>query len=163
VTAPFSLEVLAPHHARAGFCSNAEPLDRYFHQVVTQDVRRRASSCYVAIDPETGRVAGYYTLSAGGVPLTDMPQALVRKLPRYPHIPVARLGRLAVDLAYRGRQIGASLLWDAALRAARSEVSVVALMVDAKDVQAEAFYLHHGFSRLSGKTRQLVMPLANVA
>jgi GNAT superfamily N-acetyltransferase len=163
VTESFPIEVLAPHHVREKFCSGVEPLDRYFHQVVTQDVRRRASSCYVAIDPETGRVAGYYTLSAGGVPLTDLPQALARKLPRYPYVPVARLGRLAVDLGYRGRQLGAALLWDGALRATRSEVSVFALLVDAKDVQAEAFYLHHGFSNLHGKTRQLVLPLANIA
>ena len=61
-------------------------------------------------------------------------------------MPIARLGRLAVDSAYLGRQLGATLLWDAAMRAVRSEVAVFALAVDAKDDRAEAFYLHHGFT-----------------
>jgi hypothetical protein len=77
---------------------------------VTQDVRRRATACYVAADAATSRIAGYYTLAAGGVLLSDLPDALTKRLPRYPSVPVARLGRLAVDAAYRGRKLGAALL-----------------------------------------------------
>ncbi len=59
------------------------------------------------------RIAGYYTLAAAGVPLADMPAELAKRLPRYRSVPVARLGRLAVDQAYRGRKLGSALLWDA--------------------------------------------------
>jgi len=34
--------------------------------------------------------------------------------------------------------------------------------VDAKDGEAVASYEHHGFITLSAKTRQLVLPLANL-
>jgi GNAT superfamily N-acetyltransferase len=85
-----------------------------------------------------------------------------KRLPRYPTVPVARLGRLAVDEGYRGQKLGAALLWDAATRAARSEMAVFALMVAAKDDQAEAFYRHHGFVLFGGATRQLVLPLASL-
>ena len=80
---------------------------------VTQDVRRRATTCYVAVEISGSKVAGFYTLAAAGIPLTDLPAELVKKLPRYPSVPVARLGRLAVDQAFRGRKLGGVLLWDA--------------------------------------------------
>lgn len=163
MTAPFVIEVLGPEHDRTGFSSGVEILDRYFREQVTQDVRRRATACYVAVDVATTKVAGYYTLAAAGVALADLPAQLAKRLPRYPLVPVARLGRLAVDLAYRGRQVGGSLLWDGVMRALRSEIAVYALVVDAKDDQAVSFYRHFGFASLSSSPRRLVLPLANLA
>jgi len=159
LTAPFAIEALCPDHARTGFRSGVEALDRYFREQVTQDVRRRVTACYVAIEVDTGRVAGYYTLAAGSVLLAEMPEQIAKRLPRYPSVPVARLGRLAVDQVHRGRKLGAVLLWDAVMRALRSEVAVFSLMVDAKDDQAEAFYRHHGFAKFGSLSRQLLLPL----
>lgn len=155
----FAIEVLGPAHTRAGFSSGVEALDRYFQKQVTQDVRRRATACYVVVETATAKVAGYYTLAAAGVPLADLPENLAKRLPRYPTVPVARLGRLAVDQAFRGKKLGAALLWDALTRAIRSEIAVFALVVDAKDEQAEAFYRHHGFVAFGSQPRQLVLPL----
>lgn len=140
-----------------------EALDRYFREQVTQDVRRRATVCYVALDETTAKVAGYYTLAAAGVALVDLPEVLAKRLPRYPSVPVARLGRLAVDQGYRGQHLGGALLWDAAMRASRSEIAVYALVVDAKDDQAVRFYCHHGFVTFGSLPRQLMLPLANLA
>lgn len=158
----FVIEGLGADHDRAGFSCGIEPLDRYFRDQVTQDVRRRATACYVALEISGDRVAGYYTLAAAGVPLAEIPAPLAKRLPRYPSVPVARLGRLAVDQAYRGRKLGSALLWDAMTRCLRSEVAVFALVVDAKDDQAEAFYRHHGFISFGHQPRQLVLPLAKL-
>ena len=163
MTAPFLIEVLGPDHDRTSFSSGVEALDRYFREQVTQDVRRRTTACYVALDREKAKVAGYYTLAAGGVPLAEMPEALAKKLPRYPFVPVARVGRLAVDQSYRGRRLGGGLLWDAGMRALRSELAVFALVVDAKDEQAASFYQHHGFVAFGSRPRQFVLPLAKLA
>jgi ribosomal protein S18 acetylase RimI-like enzyme len=122
-----------------------DALDRYFREQAGQDVRRRATACFVALEIATNRIAGFYTLAAAGVLLAKMPVRLAKRLPRYPAVPVARLGRLAVAGAYHGRKLGGALLWDAVERASRSEVAVYALVVDAKDQQAQNFYLHHGF------------------
>jgi ribosomal protein S18 acetylase RimI-like enzyme len=162
VTAPFLIEALGPDHDRATFSCGVEALDRYFREQVTQDVRRRATACYIAIDAATSQVAGYYTLAAAGVLLADLPPALAKRLPRYPSVPVARLGRLAVDTAHRGRKLGGALLWDAVARSMRSEIAVFALVVDAKDEQAEAFYRHHGFVAFGSRAGQLVLPLAKL-
>jgi len=124
-------------------------------------VRKRATACYVLREIVSGKIAGYYTLAARSVLLARMPQALAKKLPRYPDVPVARLGRLAVGQHFRGRKLGAALLWDAIERAARSDVVVYGVVVDAKDDEALAFYEYHSFTLLSAETRQFILPLTN--
>ncbi len=159
MTVPFRLEVLAPAHVRDGFSCGVEALDRYLGQQASQDVSRRVSACYVAVEASSSKIAAYYTLAAGGVPLTDLPEALAKRLPRYPSVPVARLGRLAIDRAFQGRKLGGALLAEAAMRAMRSEVAVFALVADAKDDTAVRFYRHHGFEVFGGQARQLIVSL----
>lgn len=50
--------------------------------------------------------------------------------------------------------LGAALLEDAALRASHSEIAAFALMADAKDDAAAAFYRHHGFVALDEGRRR---------
>jgi GNAT superfamily N-acetyltransferase len=152
----FSIARLDPKESRVDFSCGIDALDRYFREIATQDIKRRVASCYVAKSSENGRIAGFYTLAAASIPLTGLPEALSRKLPRYPSVPVARLGRLAVDARFQGRQLGAALLWDAIARASRSEVTVYALAVDAKDDRAEAFYRHFGFISLESLNKKLI-------
>ena len=161
MTGSFRLELLDDRHDRTRFACGVAALDGYFRTQATQDTRRRASACYVAVEQGTDTVAGYYTLAAGGVPLTDLPESLSKRLPRYPSVPVPRVGRLAVDRAFQGRKLGAALLADAALRALRSEVAVFALVVDAKDDAAVAFYRRHGFEAYGAQPRQLIVPLGS--
>lgn len=162
MTAQFTIEVLASTHDKKGFSCGVEALDRYFLEQVSQDVRRRVTACYVALEAGTRKIAGYYTLAASGVALSDMPASIIKKLPRYPSVPVARLGRLAVDHKYRGQKLGAALLWDAVAKALRSEVAVFALVVDAKGEQAAAFYRHHGFVGFDSPSNQLILPLTGL-
>ena len=157
------IEPLARSHDRAGFCCGVEPLDRYLREQAGQDVKRRATACFVARESSGARILGYYTLSAGGVALSDLPEALARRLPRYPSVPVTRLGRLAVDREFRGQKLGAVLLWDAGSRSLRSELVAFAMVVDAKDDSAEAFYRHFGFVPLGQASSQLVLPLSTFA
>jgi GNAT superfamily N-acetyltransferase len=159
VSASFQIEALGTDHDRAAFSCGVEALDRYFHKHFTPDVRRRTTACTGAVDARGSEIAGYDTLAAAGIPLAEMAAQLAKRLPHYPSVPVARLGRLAIDQAYRGRKLGAALLWDAIQRALRSEIAVYVLVVDAKDDWAEAFYRHHGFAAFGSKARQLLLPL----
>ncbi len=159
---PYRIVALAPEHDRAGFVSGVDVLDRYFREQVTQDARRRVTTRYVAIDAVSGLVVGYYTPAAAGILLADLPDRFVKRLPRYPSIPTARIGRLAVSLDHRGRGLGSGMLFDAIMRATRSEIAVFALVVDAKDDRAAAFYRHHGFVDIAGQANQLILPLAKI-
>ena len=98
MTEGFSIEALNSAHNRKGFSSGVEPLDRYFRELVTQDVKRRVSNCFVALD--------------------------------------------------------------AAARAARAEPAIFALIVDAKDDSAVAFYQRHEFRRFVSKPASLFLPIA---
>lgn len=147
---------------RSGFDCASDPLTRYFHTQITQDTRRRIAACYIAVYQATDIIAGFYTLSAADIPLTDLPSELTKRLPRYPTLPAARLGRLAVDHRFTGQKLGSILLADAVMRAAASEIAVFAMVVDAKDDQAEAFYRHHGFSTYGSAPGRLLAPLSNL-
>lgn len=72
------------------------------------------------------------------------------------------MGRLAVDQAFKGQGLGGALLADALSRAARSEIAAFAMMVDAKDEAAAAFYRHHGFIELPDSPLTLIFPLATI-
>jgi ribosomal protein S18 acetylase RimI-like enzyme len=155
---PFEIRLLGKED-RSDFCSGSEPLDRYFKTQVGQDVRRRASACYVALEKATGRIAGCYTLSAADVPVSDLPADMTRRPPRYPSVPAARIGQLAIDRRFQGRRLAGALLLNAAMRALGSEIAVFALVVDAKDDEAAAFYRHHGFSAFASNPLQLIAPI----
>jgi GNAT superfamily N-acetyltransferase len=158
---PLRVMPLDGDHERASFSSDSEPLDRYFRQQVTQDTRRRVAACFVAVTDEQ-RIAGYYTLAATSLLLAELPADLGKKLPRYPSVPAIRMGRLAVDQAFRGQGLGGALLADALVRCVRSEIAAFALMVDAKHELAAGFYLHHGFIALPDTPLSLFLPLATV-
>jgi ribosomal protein S18 acetylase RimI-like enzyme len=73
------------------------------------------------------------------------------------------VGRLAVDRRHAGRGLGSALLFDAASRAARADPAVFALVVDAKNKAAEAFYLRFGFQPFSSRPRSFFLPIATAA
>lgn len=159
--APFRIAELRAGLDRALFNSGSAPLDRYFTQQVTQDIRRRIAACFVALTPDD-QVAGFYTLASASVLLAELPTTIRQKLPRYPSVPAVCKGRLAIDLKFRGRGLGAALLADALDRSTRSEIAAYALVVDAKDEQAAAFYSHHGFIALPDSPMKLFLPLKTV-
>lgn len=162
MTEQFTFAPLAPAHDRAGFSCGVEALDRYLRELATQDIRRRVSNCFVAVD-ETGKLAGYYTLAAASLPLPELAPEHTRRLPRYTAFPACLIGRLAVDRAFHGRGLGGALLVDALTRALRAEPAIFALIVDAKDEAARQFYLHHGFRRFASRPMTLYLPLAEAA
>lgn len=158
---PFSVVTLDLDTARSGFECGVEPLDRYFKTQVSQDVKRRVTACFTAMD-SSGRVAGYYTLASASILLTDLAESLAKKLPRYPHVPAVRMGRLAVDQDFKGQGLGAALLADALRRAVTAEIAAYAFVVDAKDQNAAEFYAHHGFRATADNPLFLYLPLATV-
>ncbi len=159
--APFELALLNGSHDRSTFNSGSVQLDRYLREQVSQDVRRRVAACFVATT-DGKRIAGYYTLASASLLLSQLPPGTGKKLPRYPTVPTIRMGRLAVDQDFTGQGLGGALLADALGRAAGSEIAAFAMMVNAKDEAAVAFYRHHGFIALPDSPLTLFLPLATV-
>jgi len=162
LTSSYAIELLSPSHVRTSFSCGVPALDRYFRELVSQDVKRRVSNCFVALD-EAGLVAAFYTLAATGLPLTELSTEEAKRLPRYPLLPAGLIGRLAVDQRSRGQGLGSALVVDAVMRAIRAEPAIFALVVDAKDDGAVGFYRHLGFRRFVSQPMRLFMPIAEAA
>ncbi len=158
----FRIEPLGAQHNRAGFSCGVEALDRYLKSQAGQDRRRGAASCFVAVNGQD-QLAGYYTLAMTSVALTDVTADMAKKLPRYPKIPATLLGRLAVDLRFRGQQLGHLLIFDAMSQMVASKIASAMLVVDAKDETAAAFYVKFGFRCLGAGRLQLFLPLHEIA
>jgi ribosomal protein S18 acetylase RimI-like enzyme len=110
------------------------------------------------------RIRGYYTLSAYSVKLTDLPEDVRKRLPKYPDMPAALLGRLAVDAQFRGQGHGEHLLLDAMQKVltASETLGTLVLVVDAKDQQAAEFYQHFDFIPFPSQPLRLFLPLATI-
>lgn len=159
---PFRVELLTNDHSRTEFECGEPALTKYLRTQATQDMRRHMANCFVAVEEGGGPVAGYYTLSAAGIPLSDLPDDITKRLPRYPVLPAVRIGRLAVDNRFRGRGLGAALLADAAMRSLSAGPAAFALLVEAKNERAVAFYRHHEFRSLISMPHSLFFPLATI-
>lgn len=159
MTDPFGIESLSSDHDRSSFSCGNPALDRYLREQATQDMKRLFSSCFVLIDRPAERIAGFYTLAATSVLAEDLPADTLKKLPRYPVLPAALVGRLAVDQAYRRQGLGGVLLADAALRILNGDVKAFAVIVDAKEDDSAAFYRAQGFQALVSRPMSMFLPL----
>jgi GNAT superfamily N-acetyltransferase len=161
VTDAFVIDKLAQHD-RTDFSCGVDELDRYFRQQAGQDSRRLLANCFVAVEPESRVVAGFYTLASTSIPLNELPDDVQRRLPRYPRLPAALIGRLAVDVRFKQRGLGTALLMDAARRALRSDPAVFAVVVEAKDEGVASFYRRREFTSFIGEPLTLYAPLATL-
>ncbi len=160
----YRIEALAKTHIRTEFTCGKEVLDRYIHHQARQDAEKYVAAPFVLVAQPSKKVLGYYTLSSSAVDLHDLPPSLAKKLPRYSLMPVILLGRLAVDLSLKGCGQGEFLLMDALNRSwhAAGEIGAMAVLVDAKDAEAKAFYEHFGFIPLQSRPMRLFLPMKTV-
>lgn len=156
----FVCEHLGNQHDRALFDCGVSILNEYLVKYAKQDVKRKASAVFVLVhraDPK--RVIGFYTLCATSVLLSELPQAMTKKLPRYPEIPAVLLGRLARDIHFPG--VGELLLSDAIARCVRvaNDIAASLIVVDSKGNAATRFYEKFGFLSLPKLDGRLFLPM----
>jgi GNAT superfamily N-acetyltransferase len=159
-------EILSERHRKLKkeFSCGKVVLDNYLKNQAGQDVKRMLSACYVSLDPETGLIQGYYTLSNNSIPLQWIPESFKNRLPSsYGSLPATLLGRLAVDGRFRGRGIGKMLLIDALNRnyGLSRVIGSFAVAVDPLDEEAEGFYAKFGFIMLPD-SRKMFLPMATI-
>jgi GNAT superfamily N-acetyltransferase len=162
-TSALRIEPLSDRHDRESFASGVEPLDKYLRQQAGQDARRRVASCFVLVGNDERAPIGYYTLAATGIALTELSEPLAKRLPRYPIVPAALMGRLAVDARHQRQGHGEFMLLDVFSRALRNEIASYAFVVDAKDEKATQFYRRYRFLPLIEGGRRLFVPVAEIA
>lgn len=151
--------LLTEAHDATAFDSGEPVLDDWLRHRALDNLRAAASRTYVVCPIGSPGIAGYFALSMGQILAHEAVGSMRRNMPRA--IPAVVLGRLAIDRAWQGKGLGRAMLADATNRALRAsaEVSARLLIVHAISPAAEAFYRHHGFTRLPVETPTLALDL----
>jgi predicted GNAT family N-acyltransferase len=152
-------------HDRTAFSCEHEILNSYLKERASQEIKKRVTAVFVLTSDST-TIAGYYTLSQYAIDAGELPENVAKKLhiPKYDKLPATLLGRLARSLAYKGRGIGELLLIGAlkmSLDHSRN-IASVAVVVDAKDEKAKAFYKSFGFIELPERPNRLFLPMKTI-
>ncbi|MHB1943442.1 MAG: GNAT family N-acetyltransferase [Acidiferrobacteraceae bacterium] len=150
-------------HDSAAFDCETPVLNEYLTRFATQHRRRGLTQVYVLVHSDAPSILlGYYTLSAAQIDTAQVSEAHRKRLPRFP-VPCFRMGRFAIHKDRKGQGFGKLLLGlavDRCLRA-REEVAAYALVVDAKNENAQLFYQHYGFTACVDSPRVLYLPLGH--
>jgi GNAT superfamily N-acetyltransferase len=154
------IERLDQGHLRADFDCGKSSLNDFVHSLVSQYEKRGLGRTYVAFQEDDQRVLGYYTLASGAIDAGSLPAKLAKKLLRHA-VPIVLLARLAVDQSVHGRGLGGFLLRDALTRSLdlSEKLGIHAVVVDALDGEAKAFYERLGFLPLTNDEMRLFLPM----
>lgn len=147
------IERLDETHSRSSFRCGVDPLDTWFREHALTAQNQDTARTFVLVDDD-GEVAGYYSLTMGNVERVGAPARLVRGLPRFP-VPIVLLARLALDVRWQGRGLGAGLLFEALHRASLAAEHAAArlIAVDPINDAARSFYERWGFKPVENDDR----------
>src|SRR5207302_793586 len=158
------VELLQAHHDRKRFDCGKPSLNEFLQKQARQNADRNVGVTHVVV-PEAGsaQILGYYTLVTRTIESAIVPDN--KKLPHGP-LGVILLGRLAVDKSAQGQGLGKRML----LRGIRQtelasrEIGVFALVLDALDEEARAWYLrlNFGFEALLDSPNHLFLPVSAI-
>lgn len=143
-TAPLIIEVLSSAHDRSAFDCGVEALNAFLKQYALQNQKKQLVRTYVCC--RATYIIGYYSLTFGETKRESAPPELTRGTGNYP-VPTMVLARLAVNKTEQGEGYGETLLKDAIMRTRQAAdiAGLRAIVVHAKNEQAQAFYAKHGF------------------
>lgn len=153
-------EPLADVHELNDFFSGVASLDDWLKRRARANQVSGASRTYVVADRR--RVVGYYALASGAITVESSVGRFRRNMPD--PIPVAILGRLAVDRSQQRRGLGRALFRDCALRVvhAADTIGIRGIVVHAISEQARAFYAALGFDASPKEPMMLMVTLGDI-
>lgn len=147
------------HHIDAFDCG-VPVLDHWLKRRARANQASGASRSYVVC--ENQRVVAYYALASGAVEIESATGRLRRNMPD--PVPVAVLGRLAIETSFQGRGLGRAAMRDAARRVlhAADVIGIRGMLVHALSPEAEAFYRAVGFEASPLQPMTLMATLADL-
>jgi predicted N-acetyltransferase YhbS len=148
-------------HILDPFDCGSPPLNDYLTRFAWSNQQSGAARTYVACRGK--RVVGYYSLAFGSIEHEAASPRVRKGLARHP-IPIMLLARLAVDIREQRRGIGKALLKDALLRTLQAADigGLRAVIVNAKEARAKAFYEKFGFASSPIDALHLMLLLKDV-
>lgn len=154
---PTAPRPLAENDDRTGFDCGRESINVWFRRHAWANHSSGTSRVNVIADIETGKVAGFVTLSSSQIERAFLPKAQQRNQPD--PMPVTLLGQLAIDKRYQGQGYATSLLLFAlktALRVGES-VGTIGVITHPLDDELRRFYAKRGFQDLPFDPRRTMI------
>jgi GNAT superfamily N-acetyltransferase len=147
-------------HEVGGFDSGVPALDDWLKRRARANQASGASRTYVVC--EDRRVVAYYALASGCVDVDEAPGRVRRNMPD--PVPIAVLGRLAIEHTHQRHGLGRSLVRDASKRVLQAAdiIGIRAIVVHAISTEAKAFYLALGFEVSPLQPMTLMATLADL-
>lgn len=155
------ITLLDKTHNRKHFECEEQTLSEYLKKQVSQDIKKRLATCFVAVD-EQQNVIGFYTLTSESLGRDLIPEKYIKQVPQNYNAPVILLGRLARDIKTKGSGLGEHLLMDALFRAYRlsqDSIGAMAVVVDPINEHAVHFYSKYGFEQLPD-SEKMFLPMS---
>ena len=157
------IELLGSHHDRDAFDCGQPDLEDYLRRIARQHADKGVARTYVIVDDaKPGTVLGFMTLTLCEIIPSALPPKFAK---RYAHrVYGVKLARLAVSRTRQRQGMGALMMLHAMdrARAVANNTGIVGFFVDAKDAQAQAYYLRYGFIPLAEDRLRLFLPLATL-
>lgn len=154
--------LLSAGHNIAPFSCGQASLDDWLKRRALANQAAGASRTYVVMS-EGDRVVAYYALASRALACLAATGRLRRNMPD--PIPMAVLGRLAIDSTFQGQGLGRALFRDAAMRVigASGTIGIRGLVVHAISDDAVAFYRALGLDASPSEPRTLMITLADLS
>jgi len=163
------VELDKARHERKSFDCGRSELNQFLQQFAAR--HRDAGISLTMVLPaeasatEKADICAFYTLSHTEIRRATLPDAVAKRLPHYP-VPVLLIAQLGVHRAIHGSGLGKVTL----IRALRHCLAInahlpsYAVVVDALDDGAQAFYEQYGFRRLDqhNSRSRLYLPMKTV-
>jgi GNAT superfamily N-acetyltransferase len=155
-------EPLTAAHDVSAFSCGKSSLDHWLKTRALSNQEKGFTAVLVVHDE--GRVVGFYGLAPTAVVPNALPRSIRTGQPPDP-VPCLLLGQLATDLGWAGRGIGTGLVKHALQRCvtAAKLVGGRALLVNAVDLEAAAFWRRRGFLPSRDDPLILVRSIADIA
>ena len=155
-------EPLTATHDLAEFCCGQPSLDRWLKTRALSNQEKGFTA--VLVVHESNRVVGYYGLAPTAIVPATMPRSIRTGQPPDP-VPCLLLGQLATDQNWTSKGIGLGLLKHALQRCvtAAGLIGGRALIVNAVDIEAAAFWKRRGFLASKDDPLMLFRSIADIA
>lgn len=146
----FSIEKLSKEHDIISFsCGNNKEqneLDLFLKEDALNQQEQKINSTHVAVLKNTKKVIGYVTTLTDKLRVNNKEKSKLQIKAEYSDFPAVKIGRLAVDKKYSGKQIATTLLRHiiGLVLTSSKEIGCRFLIVDSYP-QSVKFYLKKGF------------------
>lgn len=158
----WTIETLVSQPGRDTFDCGEPELNEWLRLYARQSGRSGNTLTRVALDPDDGRIVGYYAQKSYQLEGEELARAFPASR-RYP-VPAALIARLARCRSVAGEEVGGLLLAHALRACIRvsSEIGVEVVVVHALSEGARQFYIRYGFTPFADHPLHLFMPIGTI-